>query len=65
MTQQVTINEAQKAALKTIVDGGRQSADTFNKRTIFALENRGLVKTTENKKGIFVAPTAKGKKALN
>jgi len=64
-TQQIKINENQEAALSQIISEGKVIADDFDKRTIGALETRGLVKVTENKKGVFVAPTAKGKKFIN
>jgi hypothetical protein len=47
------------------VRSGKTVADGYNIRTLKALEGKGLVKLVEQKKGVFVAPTAKGKKALN
>lgn len=66
MAETITINDKQKDTLKDVVKAGRAIVEgNFDKRTINALEVRGLVKKSENKKGIFVAPTAKGKKFLN
>jgi len=66
MAEAVSINENQEKALKMIVkDGQSLIKGNFDRRTISAFENRGLVKTTEKKKGIFVAATAKGKKFIN
>jgi predicted transcriptional regulator len=60
------INTKQKSTLKTIVAQGKVDLSTkIDKRTVNALEVRGLVKTSESKKGAFVAPTAKGKKYFN
>lgn len=60
------INENQAKTLKAIVSAGKQQVKgNYDTRTVGALENRGLVKKTETKKGIFVAATAKGRKAIN
>jgi len=65
-TQQINISEKSLDTLKSIVKaGGKISTDDFDKRSIRALATRELVKISENKKGIFVAPTAKGKKFIN
>ena len=65
--QTVNINEKQTDTLKSIVKSGKMNVieAKLDKRTINALETRGLVKKSENKKGIFVIATAKGKKFLN
>ncbi len=65
MSQAININEKQISALQNILKKGKIIADGFDKRTVRALELRGLVKTSANKKGFFVQPTAKGKKFLN
>jgi DNA-binding MarR family transcriptional regulator len=64
-TETITLSANQAKVLKEVVAGGKIDLTSVDKRAVKALETRGLVKTTENKKGIFVAPTAKGKKALN
>ena len=66
MSTEIVINKTQEKALKSLVKtGGKVSVDGFDKRTINALSKRDLVKVTENKKGTFVAATAKAKKILN
>ena len=63
---QIQINDVQKNILKDIVkSGAKVEAKGFNGNTLNALAKRGLVKITENKKGKFVAITAKAKKVLN
>lgn len=61
------INETQTDTLKWIVKAGKTDIVEANldKRTINALARRGFVKVTENKKGTFAVPTAKGKKFVN
>ena len=63
----VKINDNQRLALKTIIANGKMPLDpaVVDRRSTKALETRGLVKITETKKGVFVAPTAAGKKLLN
>jgi predicted transcriptional regulator len=65
--QTIQINEKQTDTLKSIVKTGKVNVIEANldKRTVNALETRGLVKKSENKKGLFVIATAKGKKFLN
>ena len=66
MQANISINERQTDTLKSIVTEGKQLIrGNFDKRTCRALETRGLVKITTNKKGEFVNATAKGKKILN
>lgn len=68
MQQSVTINPKQTTALKSIVRSGKKVniiEANLDKRSINALEARGLVKKYETKKGLFVIATAKGKKFLN
>lgn len=63
---QIEVNKSQKSILKDIVKiGGKADAAGFNGNTLNALSKRGLVKITENKKGKFVAVTAKAKKVLD
>ena len=64
-TQQISISEKSLDTLKNIVKAGKVSTADYDKRSIRALATRELVKLIENKKGIFVAPTAKGKKFVN
>lgn len=65
-TQNISINDKQSDALKAIVKTGKQVVKgNFDIRTVGALEARGLVKTSENSKGLFVIATAKGKKFRN
>lgn len=59
------ITKSQEKTLKTLIKDGKSDAKAFNGNTIKALASRGFVKTTENKKGVFVIATAKGKKILN
>jgi DNA-binding MarR family transcriptional regulator len=63
MTEEIVLSEAQLSCLKAVSDGGKVETKTVDKRSVNALEKKGLVKVTENKKGAFVALTAKGKKA--
>jgi RNA-binding protein YhbY len=66
MAESITINTNQLSTLKAIVAAGKATLDhNFDKRTVNALETRGLVKVTTNRKGTFAAPTAKGKKFAN
>ena len=65
MQAEIKLSKAQEDTLESIVQSGKTGIEGYNKRTVTSLENRGLVKVTEQKKGTFVAPTAKGKKALN
>jgi hypothetical protein len=62
--QNITINERQMDNLKLIVKSGKMDYDSaeLDRRSIRALAARDLVKITETKKGVFVQPTAKGKK---
>lgn len=62
---QTDITTTQQKVLKEIVGTGKVETKGYNGNTLIALERRGLVKLTENKKGKFVQSTAKGKKALN
>jgi predicted transcriptional regulator len=67
-TQQITISEKSLGTLKDIItETGRVNIveKQIDKRSVRALETRGLVKTTENKNGQFVSVTAKGKKFLS
>ena len=65
-TQQINISEKSLSTLKDIVKaGGKVDASVFDKRSLRALGARELVKVTETKKGIYVAPTAKGKQFIN
>lgn len=65
-TQQIQINDVQTKILKDLVKaGGKVETKGYNGNTIKALDKRGLVKISENKKGTFVAATAKAKKVLN
>lgn len=59
-TQAININEKQRSVLKNIVAGKADPAG-LDGRTIRALENRGLVKTS--KSGVKATPLAK--KILN
>lgn len=67
MPDKISINANQEKVLKSIVSaGGRQPMKgNYDVRTVGALETRGLVKRTENKQGVFVSATAKGKKLIN
>lgn len=65
MQAEIKLSKAQEETLGAIVKVGKTSIGDYNKRTVTALEGKGLVKVTELKKGVFVAPTAKGKKILN
>lgn len=66
MAESVSINPKQVSVLKLVVSNGKlELTKKIDKRTVNALEARGLVKVTSSKKGAFVAPTAKGKKFLN
>lgn len=60
-----SLNDNQKEVLAGIIKCGKAETKAFHTGTLKALDNRGLVKLTENKKGRFVQATAKGKKALN
>jgi hypothetical protein len=62
MAENVILNDNQLKTLTDIVKMGKAEMSNFDKRCINALEKRGMVKTSENKKGIFVVPTARGKK---
>jgi hypothetical protein len=64
-TETITLSANQAKVLKEVVAAGKIDLSTIDKRAVNALETRGLVKTTETRKGMIVAPTAKGKKALN
>ncbi len=65
-TETIKINDNQKSTLKAIVAGGKQPMKgKYDTRTVSALENRGLVKRTDNKSGAFVAATAKGRKLVS
>lgn len=64
-TETITLSANQAKVLKEVVAAGKIDLSSVDKRAVNALETRGLVKTSESKKGTFVAPTAKGKKALN
>lgn len=65
-TQIISISEKSLKILKDIVKvGGKVDAASFDKRSIRALAARKFVKTTENKNGSWVLPTAAGKKFLN
>jgi hypothetical protein len=61
----INLTESQEDVLRHIVNEGKASADDVDKRSLNALDRRGLVKITTNKKGTFAAATAKGKKLLN
>jgi len=67
-TETINLNTNQTKALKQIIASGKATVGSgfeVDARSARALEARGLVKVTENKKGIFAIPTAKGKKAIN
>jgi len=66
MAEAIVVNQKQKEVLNKVMKlGGKVSLAEVDKRTAGALETRGLVKLSENKKGQFVSLTAKGKKLLN
>lgn len=65
MNTQVKLNDNQKSALEAIVAAGTKDASDLDGRAVRALATRELVKIKETKKGKFVSPTAKGKKALS
>jgi hypothetical protein len=65
MRTQQKITPTQAKQLKAVIVAGKSILEDLDGRSVNALERRGLVKVTENKKGTFVAPTAKGKKILN
>lgn len=60
-----SLNDNQKEVLAGIIKCGKAETKSFHTGTLKALDSRGFVKFTENKKGKFVQATAKGKKALN
>lgn len=67
-TENINLNTNQTKALKQIIASGKVTVGSgydVDGRTARALAVRGLVKVTENKKGVFATPTAKGKKTLN
>lgn len=65
-TVTINLNPNQTKALKDIVAGGKIAVGSdIDGRTARSLENKGLVKVATTKAGIFVTPTAKGKKFLN
>jgi len=59
---QVQINEKQVQTLTKVIAAGKIDVAELDSRSVKALASRGLVKLSENKKGTFVTPTAKGKK---
>jgi DNA-binding MarR family transcriptional regulator len=58
----ITLTSSQKETLKQIISRGKTIKSTVDSRSVNALENRGLVKVSETRKGVFVTVTAKGKK---
>jgi predicted transcriptional regulator len=58
----VKLTENQIENLNQIVNAGKVDYKDVDGRAVRALSARGLVKVTENSKGTFVTPTAKGKK---
>lgn len=65
---QISLTPAQDSVLGSIINAAGKVdyvASGLDKRSIGALERRGLVKCTETKKGSFVIATAKGKKHFN
>jgi predicted transcriptional regulator len=68
MAEAVVVNKKQKEVLSGVMKlGGKVNLaeKPVDKRTVGALESRGLVKLSENRKGQFMSVTAKGKKLLN
>jgi predicted transcriptional regulator len=63
MTEEIVLSDAQVTCLQTLQANGKVDAKTVDKRSVKALEKKGLAKISETKKGEFVALTAKGKKA--
>ena len=66
-TQEIVINERQAENLTAVIQAGKidYNDPNLDRRSIKALEKRGLVKLNEIKKGTFVVPTAIGKKFKN
>lgn len=58
----VKLTQKQNKNLAQVVSTGKTNYKDLDGRSVRALAIRGLVKVTENKKGVFVTATAKGKK---
>ena len=58
---ELTIRQGE--TLDNVVNTGKIDYKELDGRSVRALANRGLVKVTETRKGTFVTPTAKGRKA--
>jgi hypothetical protein len=56
------LNDNQARTLDNIVNTGKIDYKELDGRAVRALSLRELVKVTENRKGTFVVPTAKGRK---
>jgi hypothetical protein len=65
MSTQITISNSSLNTLKKIIHNGKTDISDYDKRSVRALASRGLVKIFNQKSGVFVATTAKGKKFLN
>lgn len=61
MSEEIVLTQAQIDTLNRLT-GGKVDAKELDKRSINALEKRGLAKVKAAKKGTFVSVTAKGKK---
>jgi len=60
-----TLTKAQITALSAVIAGKKVPEGDVDGRSLRALTRLGFVTTVKQAKGIFVKPTAKGRKVLN